>query len=237
MARIRSIKPEFFLNDELAALGPYSQLLFAGLWTQADREGRLSDRPARLKAALLPYYDLDVNDLLDELADAGFIERYEIAGKTYIQVTAFLTHQCPNVKESPSTIPAPCQHDTSTPLIGREGKEGKGREHDARDEKIPASFSELPECFAAHEFEGRTFDSLLYESCERNITPTWVMNPANRSKLARWIREGCPRNCNGECAAQCAEWVDEQIVEFGPDSSKHGLLSARLRTDPRGWAE
>ena len=26
-----------------------------GLWTQADREGRLEDRPMRLKASLFPY--------------------------------------------------------------------------------------------------------------------------------------------------------------------------------------
>jgi hypothetical protein len=77
----------------------------------------------RLKAALLPYYETDVDKLLDSLATAGFIIRYHSDGQRFIQVVTFGSHQCPNVKEPASTIPAPCQDGASTSLIGREGKE------------------------------------------------------------------------------------------------------------------
>ncbi len=60
MARIRTIKPQFFLNEELAELPAMVRLLFIGLWTQADREGRLLDRPKRLKAEIFPYDNFDV---------------------------------------------------------------------------------------------------------------------------------------------------------------------------------
>lgn len=107
MARIRSIKPDFFMHDGLAELSTLHRLLFIGLWTQADREGRLEDRPARIKAAVLPYDDADVDDLLWDLAEhrERFVARYEVGGVRYLQVTGFRAHQQPHVKEVPSKIP------------------------------------------------------------------------------------------------------------------------------------
>ena len=127
MARIRTIKPDFFLNDDLASLNPLDRLLFIGLWTQADRQGRLEDRPARIKAAILPYDDHDVDAALTRLAEKNFITRYTVERCNYIEVKNFLKHQYPNVKESVSTMPAPYKHHTSI-LRLRKGKEGKGRE-------------------------------------------------------------------------------------------------------------
>lgn len=107
MARARNIKPSFFTNDELAEIHPLGRLLFIALWTMADREGRLEDRPRRIKAEALPYDDADADALLDDLQRHGFILRYEVDGARYIQVLAFTKHQNPHVKEAPSTIPAP----------------------------------------------------------------------------------------------------------------------------------
>lgn len=107
MARIRNIKPSFFLNDDLAALSPLTRLAYAGLWCLADREGRLEDRPLRIKPQVLPYDVADMDQLLDELARAKFIVRYEVAGERYIEVANFLKHQSPHAKEAASTIPAP----------------------------------------------------------------------------------------------------------------------------------
>lgn len=76
MARIRTVKPSFFLNEEIAALPMATRLLFIGLWTQADREGKLEDRPKRLKAEIFPYDSVDVDKTLSCLQSAGFIERY-----------------------------------------------------------------------------------------------------------------------------------------------------------------
>ena len=75
MARIRTIKPDFFTNEQVAAL-PYEwRLLFVGVWTQADREGRLEDRPMRLKAALFPYDSIDVDAGLTQLAGSDRAQR------------------------------------------------------------------------------------------------------------------------------------------------------------------
>jgi hypothetical protein len=107
MSRARNIKPGFFKNDLLAECNPLARILFTGLWCEADREGRLEDRPKRLKADCLPYDDCDVGELLNELADREFITRYECDGKKYIAVNEFLKHQNPHAREVPSSIPAP----------------------------------------------------------------------------------------------------------------------------------
>ena len=45
MARIRYIKPEFFDSEQVASVSLGARLLFAGLWTVADREGRFDVEP------------------------------------------------------------------------------------------------------------------------------------------------------------------------------------------------
>lgn len=110
MARLRTLKPGFFTNEELADLEPLTRLLFPGLWCLADRAGRLEDRPRKIKAEVLPYDDCDVDRMLADLHERGFIIRYEAEGKQYIQITNFRKHQTPHIKEAPSTIPAPPDH-------------------------------------------------------------------------------------------------------------------------------
>lgn len=107
MARSRNLKPGFFTNEELAEIDPLGRLLFQGLWCIADREGRLGDRPKKIKAEVLPYDECDVEALLLSLERRGFIVRYEVAGNRYIQVVNFGKHQNPHIKEAESTIPEP----------------------------------------------------------------------------------------------------------------------------------
>lgn len=110
MARLRTLKPGFFTNEVLAEIEPLGRLLFQGLWCLADREGRLEDRPRKIKAEVLPYDDCDVDRLLDDLAAHGFIRRYQVGEARYIAVLTFVKHQTPHVREAASTIPEPNQH-------------------------------------------------------------------------------------------------------------------------------
>jgi len=107
--RTRNVKPAFFLNEHLAELSPHARLLFIGLWCMADCEGRLEDRPKRIKAALFPFEDFDADGCLEELAmcNDAFVTRYEVGGQRYIQINNFEKHQKPSTKEklSGSVIP------------------------------------------------------------------------------------------------------------------------------------
>lgn len=106
MARIRSIKPETFDDPDLNVLSPLARWLFAGLWTQADRDGRMECDPRVLKVRLLPYDDVAVDSLLDELAPK-FITLYAVDGKNYLQVNHFQEHQRPHPSEKACAFPAP----------------------------------------------------------------------------------------------------------------------------------
>lgn len=128
MARARNIKPSFFTNETLAEVEPLGRILFAGLWTIADREGRLERRPKRIKTEILPYDECDIAALLQQLERKGFIVRYIVGGIEYVQVLSFTKHQNPHVKEAASTVPGPyepgsslmleqCEHSASTVLV------------------------------------------------------------------------------------------------------------------------
>jgi hypothetical protein len=107
MPRIRSLKIGFFQNEGLAGLSMAHRLLFEGLWLLADREGRLEDRPLRIKAQLFPYDTIDVDPLLADLDGARFIKRYTADGAAYLAVLNFAKHQRPKSDEAVSVIPAP----------------------------------------------------------------------------------------------------------------------------------
>lgn len=116
MARARQLKPSFFLDEDIAELSPWARLLFQALWTLADREGRLEDRPAFIRVQAFPYDDLErhnvsIGNLLAELAEerkhrpGAFITRYTVDGRSYIQVNAFTRHQKCHPREPGSEIP------------------------------------------------------------------------------------------------------------------------------------
>jgi len=112
--RSRGIKPGFFKNEDLGNLQPICRILYIGLWCLADREGRLEDRPTRIKVEVLPYDECDVDVELSHLMNSKFINRYEVNGGKYIEIMNFKKHQYPHVKESESFIPAPDKHKTNT---------------------------------------------------------------------------------------------------------------------------
>lgn len=112
MSRSRNIKPGFFENEVLVSLPFEYRLLFIGLWTLADRSGRLEDRPTRIKMKVFPADNVDTNAGLQSLHDSGFICRYSVDECSYIQILAWEKHQNPHIKEAVSTIPAPCKNST-----------------------------------------------------------------------------------------------------------------------------
>jgi len=113
VARSRNIKPGIMENEVLAELAPLERLLFIYMWMLADRQGRLEDRPKRIKAKALPYDDADVDAILGDLQDRGFVIRYEASGGKFIQIVNFLKHQKPHSNETQSEIP-PCSDELLT---------------------------------------------------------------------------------------------------------------------------
>lgn len=109
MARARNIKPGIMENETLADLSHTHRLLFIYLWMLADRDGRLEDRPKRIRIQAFPYDDVNVDSMLDDLAAKGFILRYTAAETDIIQVMNFAKHQAPHIREKASDLPSPEQ--------------------------------------------------------------------------------------------------------------------------------
>lgn len=108
----RVMKLSFLKNEDLAEQEPLARLLLQGLWFLADRDGRLEDRPKRIKAEVLPYDSCNVDELLSNL-NGTFIQRYEVAGKRYIQVLNW--HNASVYKNEPSlNIPEPLSNPSRT---------------------------------------------------------------------------------------------------------------------------
>lgn len=129
MARSRNIKPSLFKNELLGEADPLMSLTFISLWCLADRQGRLEDRPLRIKAETFPYREgVDVNGYLTDLERLGFIHRYKIENIPYIQILNFKKHQSPHHTEKVSVIPEPrnipinsdgCDLTVKTPLTNQ----------------------------------------------------------------------------------------------------------------------
>jgi hypothetical protein len=148
MARARNIKPGLFKNEILGVADPLYTLLFEGLWLLADRDGKLEDRPLRVKAEVFPYRDANVEDGLNWLHANGFIRRYVVAGKPYILILEFKKHQNPHKNETASEFPDPTTEEigTSTEKIGSEpDKPGSARADSlSTDSLIPDSLNSVP---------------------------------------------------------------------------------------------
>lgn len=116
MARIRYIKPGLCSNEVLGVAPIAYQFVLACLPMFADREGRLEDRPLRIKANIFPYRDFDMEAALAWLHDNGFIVRYEVNKLRCIQIVTFHLHQKPHRNEPASTLPSQPMAVQSQPL-------------------------------------------------------------------------------------------------------------------------
>jgi len=116
MPRKREIKFGFFQNDLLTDISPCGRLMFQGMWCLADFEGRLLDRPKRIKAAVMPYDNFDFEADLEALEKNGFIHRYTVNEISVIEICNFTKHQNlhPNEKLNGSAIP---REDGSVPQV------------------------------------------------------------------------------------------------------------------------
>jgi hypothetical protein len=126
MARIRTIKPEFFTSDDICALSPLARLLYVGLWCEADREGRLVWTPGVMKRRYLPDDVCDIEAIGAELTGRGLVRLY---GDGLACIPSFARHQHVNIREAQSKLPPPPGEVQPELPPGREGeKEREGRE-------------------------------------------------------------------------------------------------------------
>jgi hypothetical protein len=119
MARIRSVKPEFWSDYDLAQLSRDARLLYIALWNQADEHSRLHGDPRWVKGHCFPYDDdlnlAAISRLLDELERDGKLTRYVVKGAPYIFLANLDEHQRLEPEKVASKLPAPSEADPAMP--------------------------------------------------------------------------------------------------------------------------
>lgn len=129
MARIRTIKPDFWTDEKITECSLSARLLFIGTWNFADDEGNLQASAKKLKMQIFPADNIDCQPLLDELITHGLLIEYSVNDEKFLHIKGFKKHQVIN-RPSKSNIPhMPVADDSlSTHGVLIDGREGKGRE-------------------------------------------------------------------------------------------------------------
>lgn len=188
MARIRTIKPTFWTDEDMAEVSEAACLLAIGLLNYADDEGYFNANPKLIKAAVFPlrepYGSIPV--LLQELSNCGYIRLFSAQnGKRFGLIINFTKHQVINKK----TISKIKEMDLLPEGYGSDtgelppGKEGKGKERnikttlsDARAENfIPDPEAEDPPAGNWSDYPGKFV-----------MTGHWQPDPDFSRKAAQW---------------------------------------------------
>lgn len=116
MARIRTIKPEFWTDSKIVQLPYEARLLFIGMWNFSDDEGYVASDPEQLRLQILPNDDVNIDELIDLLWATGLIELASGGDRDWIVVKNFTEHQkvshptksviAPEVSGKKQSIPA-----------------------------------------------------------------------------------------------------------------------------------
>lgn len=160
MARIRSIKPEFWVSEQIAECSMSARLTFVGLWAFCDDRGVHPAKPKTLKAELFPMDDVSVAEVtawMEELIRAGLVRAFEADGAPFWHVTGWARHQ--KIDRPSFKYPVPPEIDEDSPSSRREldeassnsrrapppgveskGVESKGGDRPARKTGLPADF-------------------------------------------------------------------------------------------------
>ena len=107
--RIRTLKPETWADEKIGRLSRNARLLFVGLITMADDQGRFRALPHAICGHVFPYDDDAAKRLdkwLQELESQGLVTRYEVDGFTYGSLNGWSKHQRIN-RASISELPPP----------------------------------------------------------------------------------------------------------------------------------
>ena len=134
MARIRTVKPEFWMDEELAEVSEPACLMAIGLLNHADDEGYFKANPGLVRAAVFPLREPSetIPGMLRELSEIGYIDLFQGSdGKEYGHIRNFSQHQTISKAKASKirelrAVPEQSGSDPGTVLSG---KERKGKEY------------------------------------------------------------------------------------------------------------
>src|SRR6266540_3173316 len=252
--RIRSIKPEFWTSDDVAALSWPTRLLFIGLWSYVDDNGVGRDNERLIRADLFPLEDdpretlATVSRGLQELCEGTQITRYTVDGRRFLYVNGWATHQRidrPNKERYPlptcenAEFARPSRDPRETLATGAGEQRNRGTGEQGKPPLAPSrSKTDSPERFEefwetySHKV-GRKKSETAYRSALKKpgVTADLLINAA--SQYVGWVKaEGKHPQytkhpatwLNGE------HWTDERAAREQPQTrvQQHLALARQL---------
>ena len=101
--RIRTVKPEFWSDEDLGICSDSARLLAVALLNFSDSSGFFNSNPANIRASIFPHKDIskeDVENLVQELVAVNYILLYDASDKKrYGKVRTFEKHQVIRISE------------------------------------------------------------------------------------------------------------------------------------------
>jgi len=113
--RIRTIKPEFWSNEDLGLLDDFTQLLALGLLNYADDEGYFNANPKLIASAIFPLRDVSgiIPVAVTKLSNLGYLRLFDgEGGRLYGLIVNFKKHQVINKAKS-SKIKGLCKQQSA----------------------------------------------------------------------------------------------------------------------------
>lgn len=221
MARIRSIKPEFWTDEKVVSLPPLARLFFIGLWNFADDEGRGEYSPARLKMQILPADSADPSELLGAIRRNSMIVVYEVENKEYFQIVNFHKHQKVDARR-PSRLPPPpsCADPRRIAPTDRDMDREKDRSSvsNETDAQTASRVVEFP--------DART---VLFSDGLQAISAMTGKPPQScRGLLGRWLKQAGDdaavvmatiRRATANRVAEPVAWIERSLKPHDPDEA------------------
>lgn len=142
MARIRTIKPQFWTDESVVDLPFEYRLLFIGIWNFADDDGFIENKPKQIKLQVFPGDDVNVASGIRALVKRQMLEPLTLDGMKVLRVRGWKGHQVIS-RPTPSKFASAyadyqagqATHGGLTEDSRRtpSGKEGKGRERKGKE--------------------------------------------------------------------------------------------------------
>jgi len=220
MARIRTIKPEFWTDEKVVALSPMARLLFIGLWNFVDDDGRGEFSPIRMKMQILPADSADVSELLGEIRREGLITVYEVEAKEYFSVNGFSKHQKVDHRSTSKCPPPP----SSAEFPRVPPPEGKGMEGIKEgNSEAKASGANAPATVVP--IDAKT--ALFREGIDTLSAMTGREPYSLKSQVGRWMKltgEDCAsilgviRQARAKNVIEPIAWIEAALKPRDPDA-------------------
>lgn len=222
MARIRTLKPEFWTDAAVGECSSNARLLFLATWNFADDEGGLDRSAKQLKAQAFPYDNLDCEPLVQELLRVGLLLEYEVEGQKYLHIKNFRKHQRIDKpqrariplydasKNVPRTFVEP-----STTIQRSKGREGNGKGSEELDRRTARA---------------DRFDEIRHAYPKRSGGQRW--GDAQRH-YAKRLKDGYTHEAMLAGVHRYATWV----TASGKERTEHVLQAATFLGDNLSFLE